>query len=325
MKRFIAVLSTILVLLVIISGCSITVQEQGSNASGNSSAAQEAKEINPEFDFMTYKDLDDIINIEKIELDDELSGYCSSYKFKYKSDDCKVAGYLSVPNECVESAVPYECIIYNRGGNISLGLLQDSDTAKMCKQLNKVIIASQYRGADGGTGTDEFGGDDINDVIKLIDICEQLKFVDMNNLCSIGVSRGGMMTYMAAKSDDRIKRIAVVSGVANLVASYDERKDMALLLINSIGGSPGELSEEYTKRSAVSWADKINVPVLIIHSKNDKSVSCAQAQAMIDKLKKYNKDVSFVLYDDSVHGIHSKDSMYIKNWMNGKKIEEKDY
>ena len=36
-----------------------------------------------------------------------------------------------------------------------------------------IIFTSQYRNADGGTGTDEFGGKDLNDVIKLIDIVER--------------------------------------------------------------------------------------------------------------------------------------------------------
>lgn len=325
MKRIICILGTLLAAVLVLFGCNISEQNPTGNTPHSAGPSPESKEIDPDFDFMTYEYLSDIISIKEIELEDELDSRCKSYRFKYKSDDCKVVGYLSVPNKCMESAVPYECVIYNRGGNSNTGLLEESDTAKICSELDKIVIASQYRGSDTGTGADEFGGDDINDVIKLNDICEQLKFVDMNNLCSIGVSRGGMMTYMTAKIDNRIKRIAVISGVSNLVASYDERKDMAKLLNEYIGGSPGELPDEYTKRSAVAWADKINVPVLIIHSKDDEKVSCNQAQSMIDKLEKYDKDVSFVIYDDSTHGIHSDDSMHIKSWMNNKKIKENDY
>lgn len=325
MKRIICLLCIVLAAVLILFGCNISVQDPKGNASRPAGSSQEIKEIDPNFDFMTYEYLSDIVSIKEVNPGDELRNICKSYRFKYKSDDCKVVGYLSVPNKCIESAVPYECIIYNRGGNSDIGLLEENDTAKMCSELDKIVIASQYRGSDTGTGNDEFGGDDINDVIKLIDICEQLKFVDMNNLCSIGVSRGGMMTYMAAKADNRIKRIAVISGVSDLVASYDERIDMAKLLSEYIGGSPSELPLEYNRRSAVAWADKVNVPVFIIHSKNDEKVSCNQAQSMIDKLKKYNKDVSFILYNDSTHGIHPDDSMHIKRWMNGKKIKGNDY
>lgn len=42
----------------------------------------------------------------------------------------------------------------------------------------------------------------------------------------MGVSRGGMMTYMAAREDSRIKKAIVISGVADAFMGYDERIDM---------------------------------------------------------------------------------------------------
>ena len=42
----------------------------------------------------------------------------------------------------------------------------------------------------------------------------------------VGVSRGGMMTYMAAREDERIKKAAIISGISDLFMWYEERIDI---------------------------------------------------------------------------------------------------
>ena len=208
------------------------------------------------------------------------------------------------------------CILYNRGGNKEIGMLTDNSTANMCAVLDYIVIASQYRGTDGSEMADQFGGDDLHDVIKLIDLCQNdFSFVDMTDFCVAGESRGGMMTYMTARQDSRVKRIIAVSALSDLFKGYDERKDMQDVIYSYIGGTPKERKAEYEKRSAIYWADEIKVPVLIIHSKNDKQVSFKQAEEMYAKLKK-TTDCTFITHDDDVHGIHKEDLKTITDWLN---------
>ncbi len=63
-----------------------------------------------------------------------------------------------------------------------------------------VVVASQYRGADGGEGKEEYGGADIADVLNLIPLAKSLGYADMKNVFMFGNSRGGMMTYLALKN-----------------------------------------------------------------------------------------------------------------------------
>ena len=268
------------------------------------------------YKFENYKS-DEVFDIEKVKLDDELSEKCTSYKFSYISDGYKIRAYISLPNSAIKSQKPCKCVIFNRGGNSILGVLQDSDTANACIISDRIIVASQYRGADGSEGVDQFGGDDLNDVIKLIDLCEKnFSFVDMDDLCVAGASRGGMMTYMAARKDKRVKRIISISGVCDLFACYKEREDMNDLLENYIGGTPDEKPSEYEKRSAVCWYDEIKIPVLIIHSKLDKQVSYKQAKTLYKKLKK-TTDCTFISHGDDTHAvIHSDDKEPIRKFLN---------
>ncbi len=265
--------------------------------------------------FFEYEGVQSISDIQEIKLPKKYSKLCSSYKFTYSSDDYYVKAYISIPLDC-SSENKKSCLLYNRGGNSRIGLLSDTDTAQICAEINRVVIASQYRGADSGTGKDEFGGADLNDLIKLIDLCEStFDFTDIKDFCVAGVSRGGMMTYMLARSDTRVSRIVAVSAVSDLKKAYNDREDMRELLKSSIGGSPELLPSEYENRSAICWAEEITTPVLMIHSKYDEQVSYSQAESLKAEFDKNRLACTLITHDDKTHGMHKEDITTIKNWL----------
>ena len=268
------------------------------------------------WDVNQYVRLDDIISIEKLDLV-KISPEgveVSTYKVIYQVDDCNVVSYLSVPDACIKEQEAYPCIIYNRGGNREYGSNKPEDIAYMAETSGKVIFATQYRGVDGGTGTEEFGGDDLNDVFKLIDLCQEFAFVDMEQLYMMGVSRVGMMTYMACREDSRIKKAVVISGLADSFMSYEEREDMQKVYVELIRQTPKTDPEAYEKRSATLWADEIKCPILIIHSELDEKVSYKQAEKMVEALKDASKEYKFISYKDDVHGLHPEDFSIIMEW-----------
>ena len=268
------------------------------------------------WDINQYEKIEDIISIEKLDLGRMSSEgvEVSTYKVKYQVDDCTVVSYLSVPDACIEEETAYPCIIFNRGGNREFSANEPENIAYMAESSGKVIFATQYRGVDGGTGTEEFGGADLKDVLRLIDFCEEFAFVDMEQVYMMGVSRGGMMTYMAVREDSRIKKAVVISGLADAFMGYDERTDMQVVFEELVGETPKSNPGEYEKRSAVCWAEEIKCPILIIHSKLDERVSFEQAEKMVKSLEKAGKEYKFVSYEDDVHGLHPEDFSIIMEW-----------
>ncbi len=262
-----------------------------------------------------YEQLDDIISVKEITVDEAVKTV--TYSIRYKSDDCEVVSYLSIPKECLEQQKAYPCIIFNRGGNKEYGANQASDIAYLSESSGKIVFASQYRGVSGGTGKDEFGGADLEDVLQLVDLCEAFSFVDMDQLYMMGISRGGMMTYMAVREDARIKKAVVVSGVSDAFMSYDDRDDMKEVFQELVGGTPEELPQEYEKRSATYWAGEIKCPVLIIHSRLDEKVSYAEAEKMAQCLEDAGKEYQLVTYEDDIHGLHPEDFELIMEWCRG--------
>lgn len=243
-----------------------------------------------------------------------LSTYIS-YRFFYQSDDLKIEAFISAPIDLLgKKRSP--CLIYNHGGNREYGALENVETTFYAYQFHTICVATNYRGCGSSQGTDAFGGDDVRDVIHLIDLCQKLDYVDTNQINMFGVSRGGMMTYETLREDKRIHKAVVVAGVADCSMSYEERSDMQPLLQELIGGTPKQLPEEYEKRSAIAWADQINTPLLIFHTTGDDKVSVKQADKLVEQLKKYQKDYEYVTFDSHVHGdLRNTDVEKIRKWL----------
>jgi len=187
---------------------------------------------------------------------------------------------------------------------------------------NYVFVASQYRGNDGGEGREEFGGSDINDVLNLIPMLESLPFVDPNKIAMVGFSRGGMMTYIAVTMTDKIKAACVVGGITDLIQWYNERSDMRPILIGLIGGAPEEIENEYIKRSAYHWPEKINTPVLILHGGADWRVNVDQAEKLANKLEGLGKTYELVVYpggshelSENVQDVLNRISVWFENYL----------
>lgn len=256
------------------------------------------------------------IDLEKYEKQAgvDLSTYIS-YRFFYQSDDLKIEAFISAPIDLLGKKKS-PCLIYNHGGNREYGALENVETTFYAYQFHTICVATNYRGCGSSQGTDAFGGDDVRDVLHLIDLCQKLDYADKDQINMFGVSRGGMMTYEALREDQRIHKAVVVAGVADCSMSYEERSDMQPLLQELIGGTPKQLPEEYEKRSAIAWADQINTPLLIFHTTGDDKVSIKQVDKLVEQLKKYQKDYEYVTFDSNVHGdLRKTDVEKIRKWL----------
>jgi len=225
------------------------------------------------------------------------------YRIRYISDDYEVIGYVAAPADFIETSYPI--LIYNRGGNnVTLtGLLNPMYIGYFALR-GYVVLASQYRGAAGGTGMEQWGGDDINDVLNLITISESFYFAKQGGVFMVGESRGGMMTYIALRMDDRIKAAASWAGVSNAFDSFNQRNDMQRIYTRLVGGTPDEVPDEFERRSAVFWANEFKAPILIGHGGNrDWRVHTAHSINLAEVLEKYDKPHKLIIYQDADHGM----------------------
>src|SRR5262245_51880221 len=99
-------------------------------------------------------------------------------RIQYISDGLKVVGFLVKPRN--SQAAQYPVIVYNRGGLLDIGKLDTPNILDFYELASQgfVILASQYRGNDGGEGREEFGGEDVDDVTTLLSVAASLPEAD---------------------------------------------------------------------------------------------------------------------------------------------------
>lgn len=227
------------------------------------------------------------------------------YALTYWSDGLRVTGFLGRPT----SSGPHPAIIHNRGGYDGVGALTGIEIVPWV-EAGYVAVASQYRGNAGGEGHEDFGGQDVHDVLALISLLQSLPYVDDERIGMFGGSRGGMMTYLALKEQalagrDDIKAAVTVGGISDLFAWDRERRGTlaAELWRPLVGATPAEAPALFEARSAVYWAELIRVPLLLLHGEADREVSLQQTRALAERLQQTGAVVEVIFIPNGDHAL----------------------
>lgn len=244
---------------------------------------------------MTKREYEQLISWYKTESD------VSVISFSYKSDGLIINGIRAQPKP--QKSAKYPVIIYNRGSasgdGITLSQLQQNIYPLVKK--NYVIIASQYRQGGGSQGVDEFGGADVHDVLRLYEIVKTLPYVDTKNIFILGYSRGSIMTYRMLQQQTPVNAAATIGGVTDLF-TLEDFGERVLLKFGKLVPTFGKSRDvELAKRSAIRWVQSFNVPLLLLHGQDDKTVSVQQSEKLARELEKHNKTVKLITYPGCDH------------------------
>lgn len=240
------------------------------------------------------------------------SFHADYYRLSYWSDGLQIQALYAEPKDKTRT---FPAVIYNRGGSADNGLIGGIELAPFAES-GYVVVASQYRGAGGSQGSDQFGGDDVHDVLNLIPFLKSRALVDPNRIVMFGTSRGAMMTYLTLKAETQrktrdIKAAATVSGVADLIMWSKERPDLNNGFFQLyIGASTIEDPQRFKDRSATYWAGMIRVPVLLQHGDGDIEVSAEQSKQLYRKLRANGRVAKLLIYPGDNHGLSGHEAGY---------------
>ena len=244
----------------------------------------------------------------------------SLYRIRYTSAGIEVPGYLAMPDR--PEIVP--AIIYNRGGNRQIGLINDQSAWALLGKMASwgyVVVASQYRGTYGNPGSFEFGGASVADVLNLISVIESLDGADPSRIGMFGWSYGGALTYMALRETTRIAAAAVGGGVSDWFALESARPEIARLNSRWMTGYSSGRDAALTERSAVFWAGKLcdTTPLLLLHGGADEMVAVDQTLRMAQALSGVGHPYRLIVFEGAGHGISvfvEQSNSAVREWMN---------
>lgn len=154
-------------------------------------------------------------------------------------------------------------------------------------------------------GKDEFGGEDVNDVLNLIPIVNEIPQSDTSRIGMYGWSRGGIMNYIALTKTSKIKTVIIGGAPTDLIKEIERRPEMEKIYEELIPNYTTNKLIELEKRSAIFWTDKLckSTTYLILHGKKDLRVDYSQAINIEKKLKANKIKIHIKIFDDADHAL----------------------
>jgi dienelactone hydrolase len=302
-----ASLYLITALMLVLSPCPARAQSSSSNA-----AATDGKIIEQTlYELPTHEQIPDRFKrvyskevVEKIRTSTELE----LLKIKYMSGGLKVVGFIYKPKNTEGKKFPV--VIWNRGGageDTKISTANYNDFYEMYRFASEgfVVLASQYRGTDGGEGRDEAGGADTDDVVNLIPLAKSLGYVDMDRIFMWGFSRGALMALQAIRRGAPIRAAAVVGAPTDLEQGLKENSGLLQFAKATWPDFEARRAEHIRERSAVLWADELDTPLLLLHGGADAAVSRRQIMELAQKLDDAGKLYELIIYAGDDHGVNT--------------------
>ncbi len=140
-----------------------------------------------------------------------------------------------------------------------------------------------------------------------------------------GWSWGGYVTLLALGKYPELWAGGVAgSAIGDCVAQYkDEPAYFQAKDQERFGGTPEEVHEQYVKSSPITYAEKIQAPVLLIHGKNDVRCPARQIKNFKNVLEMHEKDVDISWFETGHTGSFTDTRLRIKNAQNAIKFAKR--
>jgi dipeptidyl aminopeptidase/acylaminoacyl peptidase len=222
----------------------------------------------------------------------------------------KIYTYVFVPKD-LDRARKHPLLVFPHGG-----VHGDFDTyythiIRELMQQGYVVIAPEYRGSTG-YGKEyyeaiDYGGLEVQDVVAARDwAIETLSFLDERRAGILGWSHGGLIALMAVFDYPKKFQVAYAGvPVSDIVArmGYQTQDYRDLYSVDHhIGKTAYEDVEEYRRRSPAWQAHKLQTPLLIHTTTNDRDVNVIEVEHLIKSLEAAEKDFEYKIYEDAPGG-----------------------
>ncbi len=148
----------------------------------------------------------------------------------------------------------------------------------------------------------EWGEEDYQDLMAAVDIMCDKPYVDPSRLAVTGYSYGGFMSAWAVGHTDRFKAAVVGAPCINLESMYGTSDIGVTFGESSWRGPIFENRAWYRAHSPVTYAEKVNTPVLLLHGESDVRCPIEQSEQYFVALKRLGKEVEFVRFPGCDHG-----------------------
>ncbi len=149
------------------------------------------------------------------------------------------------------------------------------------------VVKLANRGTDQNEGVKDLGGEDLADCLALLDIVKRSDFLKDRTRYLMGASEGSMRALrLAAERPEDFAACFAANAITDLPVLLTHRPELIPYTEAAIGKTREDAPEEYAKRSAVTFADRLTLPVTVIVYQGlpHASAYIEMAETLIDRL-----------------------------------------
>ncbi|BES82825.1 S9 family peptidase [Pyrodictium abyssi] len=170
------------------------------------------------------------------------------------------------------------------------------------------VVYCNPRGSDGYSEEYadircRYGTRDYQDIMEFLDaFLESVEDADPERIAVTGISYGGYMTNWIITQTSRFRAAVSENGISDWRADFSTSDIGYWFDPDQICGTPWDSPENYERASPINYVDRVETPVLIIHSMEDYRCFIDQAVAFHVALRLHGKESRLVVFTKGSHG-----------------------
>jgi dipeptidyl aminopeptidase/acylaminoacyl peptidase len=221
-------------------------------------------------------------------------------------DGRTISAYLTLPRDRAATGLPL--IVLPHGGPAARDEPGFDWWAQGLASQGYAVLQPQFRGSDGlgwdllSAGFGEWGRKMQTDLSDGVRHLASRGIVDPKRVCIVGASYGGYAALAGATMEPGVYRCAIsVSGISDLRRLLVGRADPAnatdrldVRYLDRFLGASDPDDPLFRQFSPLAHAGDANIPVLLIHGRDDTVVPIAQSRLMADAMKEAGKQVQLI-------------------------------
>jgi dipeptidyl aminopeptidase/acylaminoacyl peptidase len=215
-------------------------------------------------------------------------------------DGYPVRGWVVRP----DGAGPHPVLLLIHGGPCTQYGWRLFDEAQVYAGAGYAVVMGNPRGSSGygeahaRAVVGNVGDVSATDLLALLDAALAADDLDASRVGVLGGSHGGYMTtWLAAHHGDRF-RAAISERAVNAVDSFTGSSDIGWCFADDLYGAD---PAEQRRQSPLTYADRIAIPMLVIHSEQDWRCPMEQAQRLFVALRRRGVPVELLLFPGEGH------------------------
>ena len=238
------------------------------------------------------------------------------------ADGRPISGYLTLPKNRAPQNLPL--VVLPHGGPHARDYPGFDWLSQGIASRGYAVLQPEFRGSEGfgwnllSAGFGEFGRKMQTDLSDGVRALAAKGTIDPKRVCIVGASYGGYAALAGATLDTGVYRCAVSdAGLSDLhdFLRHIEREsrqsdNLDTRFWDRFLGVSGTDDPALDAISPIKHVDRVTIPVLLIHGRDDTVVPIAQSEDMADALKSAGKQVEFVELDGEDHWLSRSETRF---------------